>query len=85
MKLGRISDVGVRLEVVLGGTVRPVSEVATIGEGTIIELDSIAGEPVELRAGGNKIAEAEVVVIDESFGVRVTSVVSDVSEEKGND
>lgn len=81
MKLGRIEDVGVKLEVVLGTTVRPVSQVATIGEGTIIELDSIAGEPVELRAGGNKIGRGEVVVIDENFGVRVTSVLSDESEE----
>ena len=77
MKLGKITEVGVELEVVLGKTVRPVADVATIGEGTIIELDSLAGEPVELRAGGQKIALAEVVVIDESFGVRVTSVVSD--------
>jgi len=77
MKLGKIQDVGVKLEVVLGSTTRPVGEVAEIGEGTIIELDSIAGEPVELRAGGETIAMAEVVVIDENFGVRVTSVPSE--------
>ena len=81
MKLGQIKDVNVKLEVVLGSAEHSVADVATIGEGTIIELDTLAGEPVELRAGGEKIALAEVVVIDENFGVRVTSVVSEPGQE----
>ena len=79
MKLGQIQDVKVRMEVVLGGAEYTVAEIAGIGEGTIIELDTLAGEPVELRAGGERIGLAEVVVIDESFGVRVTSVDGDGS------
>ena len=74
MKLGHIGEVRVPLEVVLGRTTHPVDEVATIGEGTIIELETLAGEPVELRAGGELIGYGEVVVIDENFGIRVTRV-----------
>lgn len=74
MKLGRIGQVQVPLEVVLGRTEKPVEQVAQIGRGTIIELETIAGEPVELRAGGELIGHGEVVIIDENFGIRVTSV-----------
>jgi len=74
MKLGQVQDVKVELEVVLGSARHSVQEVSTIGEGTIIELDRLAGEPVVLRAGGERIGLGEVVVIDENFGVRVTSI-----------
>ncbi|MCK4514411.1 MAG: FliM/FliN family flagellar motor switch protein [Spirochaetaceae bacterium] len=77
MKLGQIQDVKVKMEVVLGGAEYTVAEIAGIGEGTIIELNTLAGEPVELRAGGERIGLGEVVVIDESFGIRVTSTDSD--------
>jgi flagellar motor switch protein FliN/FliY len=77
MKSGTINDVMVDLEVVLGTAHHSVSDVARISEGSIIELNSLAGEPVELRAGGERIGFGEVVVIDESFGIRVTSIVSD--------
>jgi flagellar motor switch protein FliN len=75
-----IDNVQVPLQVVLGETSHTVEEIAEIGAGTIIELHSLAGEPVSLRAAGREIAKAEVVVIDENFGVRVTSVVTDDSE-----
>ncbi len=75
--LGKVKDVGVELSVELGRTVRSVSEVATIGEGTIIKLESLCGEPVELRAAGKLIARGEVVVIDENFGLRVSEVVAE--------
>ena len=75
MTLEQITNVNVKLEVVLGTAFHTVKDVATIGEGSIIELDTLAGEPVELRAGGERIGFGEVVVIDESFGVRVTSIV----------
>jgi flagellar motor switch protein FliN/FliY len=81
MKLGQIQDVKVKLEVVLGGAEHTVAEISAMGEGTIVELDTLAGEPVELRVGGERIGLGEVVVIDESFGVRVTSIdQSDASE-----
>ena len=47
-----------------------------MGEGTIIELDKLAGEPVDILVNKNLIARGEVVVIDENFGVRVTEIVS---------
>lgn len=77
MKLGKLGSVKVPLDVVLGSTERAVEDVAQIGEGTIIELDALAGEPVELRAGGALIAFGEVVVIDENFGIRVTGLAND--------
>jgi len=75
MKLGRIGEVLIPLEVVLGRTDQRAEQVAEIGAGSIIELDSLAGEPVELRAGGEPIAWGEVVVIDENFGIRVTRMI----------
>ena len=75
MKVGRIKDVKIPLQVVLGETEVTVEQLATVGEGTIIQLKSLAGEPVDLLASGEKIAKGEVVVIDESFGIRVTQVL----------
>jgi flagellar motor switch protein FliN/FliY len=75
MKLGYVRDVGVELRVELGRTRKTLSQVAQIGEGTIIELDKLAGESVDLLAAGELIARGEVVVIDESFGIRVTEVL----------
>ena len=83
MQLGRIGEVKVPLEVVLGRTEKSVEHIAEIGPGTIIELESIAGEPVELWAGGEFIGHGEVVIIDENFGLRVTSVV-DATEGGGS-
>jgi flagellar motor switch protein FliN/FliY len=80
MKLGQIKDVKVPMEVVLGTAAHTVEEIAGMGEGTIIELNTLAGEPVEIRAGGERIAFGEVVVIDENFGVRVTELVVDEDE-----
>jgi flagellar motor switch protein FliN/FliY len=76
MKLGQIKEVRVPVEVVLGGNTVSVEELSTIGEGSIIELTTLAGEPVEVRGGGELIAYGEVVVIDENFGVRVTQLAS---------
>ncbi len=53
-----------------------VQDILGLGEGSIIELDKLAGEPVDLLVNGKLIARGEVVVIDENFGVRVTDIVS---------
>jgi len=71
----KIKDVKVPLMVVLGETQISVEELARIGEGSIIALSRLAGEPVDVLAAGELIAKAEVVVIDENFGIRVTDVV----------
>jgi flagellar motor switch protein FliN/FliY len=75
MKLAKVQDVKVPLSVVLGGAEKSLAELAGIGEGTIIELDRLAGEPLDLLAAGELIAKGEVVVIDENFGIRVTEIV----------
>jgi len=75
MKLGYVKDVMVPLQVVLGGASKSLREVADISPGIIIELDRLAGEPLDLVAAGEVIAKGEVVVIDESFGIRVTELV----------
>jgi flagellar motor switch protein FliN/FliY len=80
MKLASVNQVRVPIQVVLGGTEWPLSQVAEIGEGTIIELDKLAGTPVDIVAAGTLIAKGEVVVIDENFGVRVTEVVDEPEE-----
>ncbi len=76
MKIGNIKDVKVPVEVVLGGTELKLEDFSSIGAGSIIELQSMAGEPVDLVAAGEKIARGEVVVIDEYFGIRVTEVLN---------
>ena len=71
-----ILDVPMTLTVELGRTTKLVQEILGLGEGSIIELDKLAGEPVDLLVNGKLIAKGEVVVIDENFGVRVTDIVS---------
>lgn len=69
-------DVKLALTVELGRTTMLVKDILGLGEGSIIELDKLAGEPVDLLVNGKLIARGEVVVIDENFGVRVTDIVS---------
>jgi len=68
-------DVQMILTVELGRTKKYVKDILGLGEGSIIELDKLAGEPVDLLVNGKLIAKGEVVVIDENFGVRVTDIV----------
>ncbi len=68
-------DVQMVLTVELGRTKKYVKDILGLGEGSIIELDKLAGEPVDLLVNGKLIAKGEVVVIDENFGVRVTDIV----------
>ena len=75
MKMGNIKDVKVPVEVVLGGTSLRLEDFSSIGPGTIIGLESMAGEPVDLVAAGETMARGEVVVIDENFGIRITEVL----------
>ncbi len=74
MKMGTMDDAMVRVQVVLGERSLSVRDLSTIAKGTIIELESIAGEPVDLVAAGEVVAKGEVVIIDENFGIRVTSL-----------
>ena len=76
--IGLLMDVSMELTVELGRTKWQIKDILGIGEGTIIELDKLAGEPVDILVNNNLIAKGEVVVIDENFGVRVTDIVSNL-------
>ena len=70
-----IMDVFMEMTVELGRTKKTIKEILGLGEGTIIELDKLAGEPVDILVNHKPIAKGEVVVIDENFGVRVTEIL----------
>ncbi len=70
-----IMDVALQVTVELGRTKKSISEVLDFAPGTIIELDKVAGEPVEVFVNGKMVAKGEVVVIEESFGVRITEII----------
>ena len=70
-----IMDVALEVTVELGRTKKSISEVLDFAPGTIIELDKVAGEPVEVFVNGKMVAKGEVVVIEESFGVRITEII----------
>ncbi len=74
--LNLLLDVQMPLTVELGRTKMYVKEILSLGEGSILELDKLASEPVDLMVNAKLIAKGEVIVIDENFGVRVTDIVS---------
>lgn len=74
--LDLILDVPLRISVVLGKTRKPIKEVLKMMPGAIVELDKLVNEPVEIYVNGKLIAEGEVVVINENFGVRLTHIIS---------
>lgn len=71
-----IMDVPLQVTVELGRTRKLIREILDLAAGSVIELDKLAGEPVDILVNGKLIAKGEVVVIDENFGVRVTDIVS---------
>ena len=74
--LNMLMDIPLQVTVELGRTKRSVKEILELSSGSIIELDKLAGEPVDILVNNRLIAKGEVVVIDENFGVRVTDIVS---------
>ena len=73
--IGLIMDVPLEVTVELGRTSKSISEILDFAPGTIIELDKIAGEPIDILVNGKLVAKGEVVVIEESFGVRITEII----------
>lgn len=71
-----ILDVPLQVTVELGRTKKTIKEVLDLTTGSIVELDKLAGEPVEIQINGHYLAKGEVVVIDENFGVRITEIAS---------
>ena len=74
--LNLVMDVNLGLTVELGRTKLPIKNILELTRGSIIELDKVAGEPVELYVNGKLIAKGEVVVIEDNFGLRITSIIS---------
>lgn len=77
MKIKSMKTVRIPVQVVLGETELTVEEISGLGTGSIIALESLAGEPVDFVASGKRIAKGEVVVIDEAFGIRLTKIVNE--------
>jgi flagellar motor switch protein FliN len=80
--IDRLMDVGLTVSVELGRKDMKIREVLSLGPGKIIELDKLAGEPVDLLVNGKLLAKGEVVVVDENFGVRVTELIDPVDRIK---
>ncbi len=74
--IGLILDVPLQVTVELGRTRKTIKEVLELTNGSIVELDKLAGEPVDIQVNGKFLAKGEVVVIDENFGVRITEIAS---------
>lgn len=72
--LEKMQDLKVNVQAVLGRSRMPLEEVLKLQQGSLVELDKLAGEPVEITANGKTIARAEVVVIDGSFGVKIIDI-----------
>lgn len=73
-----IMDVPLQITVELGKTKKTIREILALGPGSVIELDKLAGEPVDLLVNGKLLAKGEVVVIDENFGIRVSDIISPI-------
>ncbi|MBE3590232.1 MAG: flagellar motor switch protein FliN [Firmicutes bacterium] len=71
-----VMDVPLEVTVELGRTHQRVRDVLELGPGAVIELDRMAGEPVDVLVNGRLVAKGEVVVVDEAFGVRITEILS---------
>jgi flagellar motor switch protein FliN/FliY len=76
MNLNLILDVAVTLALEVGRARMPVRELLQLAPGAVVELDRLAGEPLDVLVNGVRIARGEVVVVNEKFGIRLTDVVS---------
>ncbi len=73
--MGLVMDISVELTVELGRTRMPIRDVLALCPGALVALDTLAGEPVNLRVNGTLIARGDVVVVDGNYGVRVIELV----------
>lgn len=74
--LQMILDIPLRVTVELGRTKMPVNDLLNLGQGSVIELNKLAGEPMEVLVNDKLIARGEAVVVNEKFGVRLTDIIS---------
>ncbi|GAB6180215.1 flagellar motor switch phosphatase FliY [Desulfotomaculum defluvii] len=80
--LDLILDIPLKVSVILGRTKRPIKDVLKIAPGSVVELDSLADEPVDILVNGTLVATGEVVVVNENFGVRITNIISPMERVK---
>jgi flagellar motor switch protein FliN/FliY len=73
--LDLLLDIEVPVTVELGHTVMPIEELLALGPGTVVELDKLANEPVELLIRDHVVAHGEIIVVDDAFGLRITHIV----------
>ncbi len=78
MNLDLILDIPVSVTIELGRTRMPVAKVLQLGQGSVVELQKAAGEPLEVLVQGRPIGKGEVVVVNEKFGIRLTEIISPV-------
>ncbi len=78
-------DVELELSVILGETDVPLKKVLDITKGSIIELDNKTSEPIKLLANGTEVAQGEVVIIEDNFGLRITDSAQNVESDKENE
>jgi flagellar motor switch protein FliN len=71
-----VLDIPVQLSVELGRTKVPIKHILQLGQGSVVELDALAGEPMDVLVNGYLIAQGEVVVVNDKFGIRLTDVVT---------
>ena len=74
--INRVLDIPVQLSVELGRKKVPIKHVLQLGQGSIVELDTLAGEPMDVLVNGYLVAQGEVVVVNNKFGIRLTDVVT---------
>ncbi len=74
--LTRVLDIPVQLSVELGRTKLPIRQILQLGTGSVVELGTMAGEVVDVLVNGHLIAQGEIVVVNEKFGIRLTDVVT---------
>jgi flagellar motor switch protein FliN/FliY len=74
--LNMILDIPVQLTVELGRTKIPIKHILQLAQGSVVELDALAGEPMDVLVNGFLIAQGEVVVVNDKFGIRLTDIVT---------
>lgn len=75
-RLDVILDIPVRMTMEVGGTEIPIRNLLQLNQGSVIELDRVAGEPLDVKINGTLIAHGEVVVVNDRYGIRLTDVIS---------
>jgi flagellar motor switch protein FliN/FliY len=82
--LAMLMDLTLPLSIELGRTRMTVQDILRLGRGSVVQLDRLAGEPIDLYVSDRRFAEGEVVVLGEHFGVRITRIISSLTPGEGN-